>query len=178
MRAPHVAWYLVPVAIAIAGLILAGALTFHGVAAWARVPMPGAEILVMPAGPAVMHYETRSGAAQASVRCILRAPDGSPVSLQPATGTWSYTVNGVSGRPMFEVDAPIDGEYQLVCETDGADFALAFGRPVLTPLLGILPWLIALGAAAVASALTLVILRRRPRRTAGDVRLGRQGTSR
>lgn len=135
-------WFLVGAAIVVIGIgvgiaMIVGAVqsSLQAVDDYARVPVPGTEVVTLEEGQLTIYAEYRSsgywyGGPDPYVR-IYEARTGDELTWYPTYSSSTYELGGRHGMSIGTVDVPADGRYEVVVEegTSSAS-AVAIGEEV------------------------------------------------
>ena len=173
---PSMRWILAGIAVIVAAIAAAGVTAVTGnraldrdIAAFQRVPVPGAGDVRLAAGDYTIYVEYGGLAALGApepVRARIGDPDGRDVPTRTYESGVSYRLDGGEGSAEYTFRADRDGRYHLVAE-GGPGLTLAVGPGVGSSVVATV--LIPLGIAAGGGVFGLAVvlfgaLRTGPRR--------------
>jgi hypothetical protein len=131
-----------------------------------RIAIPGQEVVTLDDGDWVIYYEqdVRRSRSYGYPSVDVTGPDGRSISVEYASDSYSYNVNGNDGEALYEFHASSPGAYTIEATPIGEPGApavdrIAIGRPIFdgSQIGGILGSL-ALGAVAFLAGLVILIV--------------------
>ena len=165
---PHWGWFLLAPGVLVLGGIAAGVLLVSGIMSVAdgmqRVDIPGEQVVhVEEAGDQTIFFEQQGMTSDAPPGLVLEitpANGGSPLSLQPSPGNFSYNVNGTTGRDFRKVTFPTAGDYKFAATVPPGSTTgkVAFGGNPAEKLVGTLIGFFAIGGLSFVLAVVILIV--------------------